>query len=61
MPDAADLFDLTYDGSSNDGALTIRWPSESQHGFDPASVNLTLVKQYHTATDCKSQMNCTEQ
>lgn len=65
MPDAADLFNSTCNGSSNDGALTMRWSSESRHGspdsFDPASVNLNLVKRYHTATDCRSQMNGTEQ
>jgi hypothetical protein len=47
------------------GLLTTGWPGESRRGsldgFDPASVNLELVKQYHTATDCKSQMNGTEQ
>jgi hypothetical protein len=65
MPDAADLFNLTCYGSSNADALTTRWPSEPRHdspnGFYPASVNLDLVKQYHTATDCRSQMNGTEQ
>ena len=61
MPDVADLFKSTCDGSSNAGALTMGWPRESRHGFDPASVYLILVKQYHTATDCKSQMNGTEQ